>query len=458
MPSVRHALRRICSRLTITVAAALCAGGATAAAQVLTIVAPAAPGGGWDQTARELQRAFPRVEPGLSVQVENVPGAAGTIGLARFVRAERGNPSALLVTGLVMVSAIVTNHAPVSLAETTPIARLTGDYEVIVVPAESRWRNLADLIAAFKAAPSTIAWGGGSAGGTDDVLVRLIASEVGVAPNQVNYVAFPGGGTALAAVLGVQVTSGVSGYSEFAGQIHAGTLRVLAISSPERVPGIDAPTLHEQGIALDLANWRAVVAPPGLTEVERDRLTAQVERVARSPEWKATLARHEWADLLLTGPAFRDFLRAEQMRIDHVLQSLAAASATRAGSPRFELTPMTLPLVAIAALATLVIGAAVSGWRSSRPTTHALSAWAHNPATLLIAALLAHAVAMPIIGFVASSAALFVTACWLLGSRQGLRNTIAGATIALVLYFAFTRGLGLNLPGDPVTRWLGWMQ
>ena len=134
-----------------------------AARDLLTIVAPAAPGGGWDQTARVLQQVLAQVEPGSTVQVENVPGAAGTIGLARFVTAERGNPQALLVTGLVMVSAIAINHSPVRIADTTPIARLTGEYEAIVVPAASPWRTLADLIAAFKAAPDRVTWGGGSA-------------------------------------------------------------------------------------------------------------------------------------------------------------------------------------------------------------------------------------------------------------------------------------------------------
>jgi hypothetical protein len=179
-----------------------------------------------------------------------------------------------------------------------------------------------------------------------------------------------------------------------------------------------------------------------------------VEAAARSPEWKATLARHGWADLLLTGPAFRQFLFAEQVRIEQVLHNLAAASTTGVGSRMLALTPMTLPLLATAALATLTIAVALSSARPRQLTTHSISVWARSPVTLLIAALLAHAVALPALGFVASSVALFVIACWLLGSRQPFRNTLVGATIALILYIAFTRGLGIDLPADPVTRWL----
>jgi len=144
----------------------------------LTIVAPAAPGGGWDQTARVMQGVLAEVEPATSVQVDNIPGAAGTIGLARFVQSERGNPDALLVTGLVMVSGVITNASPVSLSDATPIARLTEETEVIVVPVASPHRTLGQLIDAFKRDPGSVSWGGGSAGGTDDPLVRLLAAQM----------------------------------------------------------------------------------------------------------------------------------------------------------------------------------------------------------------------------------------------------------------------------------------
>ena len=237
------------------------------------ITAPAAPGGGWDQTARAMQRVLAAIEPGVSVQVDNVPGAAGTIGLARFIQSERGNPNALLVTGLVMVSGVIINGSPVSLADTTPIARLTGEYEVIVVPAiEPRFDRSRDLVDAFKANPGSVSWGGGSAGGTDDLLVRLLAEQVGLPASSVNYIAFAGGGAALAAVLGGQLSAAVSGYAEFAGQIAAGQLRVLAVSAAvARRAASMRRRCANPGIALDLANWRAIVAPPGLSTPRKRR-------------------------------------------------------------------------------------------------------------------------------------------------------------------------------------------
>lgn len=405
--------------------------------EILTIVAPAAPGGGWDQTARVMQQTLMQLDPSTSVQVENVPGAAGTIGLARFVSAERGNPHALMITGLVMVGAIVTNHAPVSLAETTPIARLTGEYEVIVVPAQSQWRSLTELIAAFKDRPASISWGGGSAGGTDDLLVRMIANEVGVPAGQANYIAFPGGGAALAALLGGQVTAGVSGYSEFAGQIAAGALRLLAVSSPTRVAGIDAPTLREQGIALDLANWRGVVAPPGLTEAERVALTARIERMVASPQWKAVLAKNGWEDLLLTGSPYRQFLLAEQRRVEAAIRALGTAQPPASAAGRLRLTAHTLPWLVVAGTIALVI---IVVSRSTWPPAEA-----GGCAVILLLALFAHAVVMPIVGFIPASAALFVIAARLMGSRRIALDVAIGLAGATALFLVFTRGLGLAL-------------
>ena len=197
-------------------------------------MAPAAPGGGWDQTARSMQTALQDEGISGSVQVTNVPGAGGTIGLAQFVNQANGDPSQLIVGGYVMVGAILTNASPVTLDQVTPIARLTGEYEAIVVPAASDIKDMAGLVAKLKADPGSVSWGGGSAGGTDHITAGLIAKAVGVDPTKVNYIAFSGGGEALAAILGGQVTVGISGYGEFASQIQAGELRLIGISSDEQ--------------------------------------------------------------------------------------------------------------------------------------------------------------------------------------------------------------------------------
>lgn len=308
--------------LTLTLTLTLTGGPAAQALDALTIVAPAKPGGGWDQTARTLQAAMQAEGIAKTVTVENVAGAGGTVGLAQFIDQRSGQGDALLVGGLVMVGAILTNAAPVTLDQVTPIARLTGEYEVLVVPAASPIQTLADLMVAFEADPGSVSWGGGSAGGTDHILAGLVAQGAGLDPTLVNYVPFSGGGEALAAILGGHVTVGVSGYGEWAGQIASGELRALAISSPERVAGIEIPTLREQGIEVELANWRGVMAPPNLSPEARQALLDAVDRTVKSQAWQTALKDHDWMDIYLAGDAFAAFLKEQNTTVTGTLKAI----------------------------------------------------------------------------------------------------------------------------------------
>ena len=318
-----RSMRVLCTGLFA--AALACGGQPGTAPEVLTILAPAAPGGGWDQTARAMQAALQAGEASGGVRVVNVAGAGGTIGLAQFVNdnAERGD--VLLVTGLIMVGAVLTNRSAVTLEETTPIARLTGDYEVLVVPDDSPYDSLDAFLEAWRRSPGSLAIAGGSAGGTDHMLAGLLAARVGMDPTAINYVPHSGGGESIASILGGQVAAGINGVSELAALIDAGRLRALAISSAERLPGRAIPTFREQGVDLTLTNWRGVVGPPGLADEQRTALTARIDALQRSPAWQATLARNDWIDLYLSGPAFGTFLDEERTRAAAVLASIGLA-------------------------------------------------------------------------------------------------------------------------------------
>lgn len=287
-----------------------------------TIMAPAGPGGGWDQTARTMQEAMQAEGISGNVQVTNVPGAGGTIGLAQFATQENGNPNALIVGGYVMVGAILTNMSPVTLEDVTPIARLTGEAVALVVPAASDIQSVDDLVAKLKENPGAVAWAGGSAGGVDHITAGLIAKAVDVDPTQVNYIAYSGGGEALAAILGGQVTVGLSGVSEFASQIEAGELRLLAVSTDTRVPGFDAPTLMEEGVDVAVQNWRMVAAAPGLSDEQKAAITADVKAMAESDTWQAALETRGWVDTYLDGDAFAAQLEADKSATEAILKDI----------------------------------------------------------------------------------------------------------------------------------------
>ncbi len=307
--------------MRVLLAAALSMSAAVAFAQPsLKMMIPANPGGGWDQTGRNLAAAMQSAKLVSGVQFENKGGAAGTIGLAQFVNSAKGDPNAVMIGGMVMVGGIILNKSAVNLSQVTPIARLTSEWEVIVVPANSPHKNLDSLLKAFKENPGKVSWGGGSAGGTDHILVGLIAKDIGVDPAKVNYVAFKGGGEAIAAILGGHVTAGVSGLGEFAEQIKSGKMRALAQSSPKKLEGI--PSLKEQKVNVELGNWRGIFGGPGLTPQQRDNLVKLVQQATETPAWKQTLEKLGWEGWFLGGDAYVKFLKEDEARIAGIMESL----------------------------------------------------------------------------------------------------------------------------------------
>ncbi len=292
------------------------------AAEDYMIMAPAAPGGGWDSTARTMQEVMQAEGIAANVQVQNVPGAGGTVGLAQFASTAAGDPTQLIVGGYVMVGAILTNASPVSLADVTPIARLTGEAEAIAVSASSSFMTIQDLVDAMKADPGAVAWAGGSAGGVDHITVGLLAKAAGIDPTTINYVAFSGGGEALAAILGNQVAVGISSVSEFLPQVEAGTMRILAVSTADRWPGTDAPTLMESGLDVNVQNWRMVAAAPGLTDEQKAAVQADIDALVNSAGWQAALEAKGWANTYLAGADFDAQLAVEIEATTAVLKDI----------------------------------------------------------------------------------------------------------------------------------------
>ena len=307
------------ARAAVAAAAlALCA--PALAVDSVKMLIPANPGGGWDTTGRELGKALQSSGAVKNVQYDNKGGAAGTIGLAQFVNSAKGDPNALMMGGMVMVGGIIQNKSAVNLSQVTPVARLTSEWEVIVVPANGP-KTLKELLDKFKANPGSVSWGGGSAGGTDHILAGLIAKELGVEPAKVNYVPFKGGGEAVSAIIGGHVTAGISGLSEFAQHIKSGKMRALAVSSPKGIEGI--ASLKEQGVDVELANWRGIWAAPGITKAQRDELVKAVETGVKSPGWKEALKKQDWDDFYLGGDAFAKYVEEENKRLGDILAALS---------------------------------------------------------------------------------------------------------------------------------------
>ena len=287
----------------------------------LTLIAPAGAGGGWDTFTREQQAAMRADGIVNNATVLNIPGAGGTIGLGKFSTLD-GQASNLLTTGTVMTGAIALNDSPVALTDVRPLARVSEEYDIIVVPADSPYETIDDLIADWEQDPGGFPFTGGSAGGLDHLIVADLAIRAGIDPTQITYLPQSGGGEAIQVLSSGDARAAVSGYNEFADQIEAGRMRGLAVVSPERIEGIDLPTLIEQGYDVSMTNWRGFLAPAGITDEEFAELEAIVTETAQSPEWQEAMERNKWTDVFLTGPELVDFIEEDTRQNEALIEEL----------------------------------------------------------------------------------------------------------------------------------------
>ena len=281
------------------------------AAPSIKMMIPANPGGGWDTTGRALGKALIDAKVADTVQYDNKGGAAGALGLAQFLTSAKGDPNALIMMGAVMLGGIITGKPPVTITQCTPIARLTNEFNVFVLPANSPFGNMKELVAQFKKDPASVKWGGGSRGSTEHIAACMLARNVGVDPKKVNYVAFRGGGEAVAAILGGNVTVGGSGYSEFAEHIASGKMKPIGVTSPAPMRGIRIPTMSSMGFEVIIGNWRGVYGAPGITPAQRDELTKSVLAATKSASWTESVQKNAWTPAVLSGKSYEDFVEYE---------------------------------------------------------------------------------------------------------------------------------------------------
>ncbi|MFC7531946.1 Bug family tripartite tricarboxylate transporter substrate binding protein [Actinoplanes sp. GCM10030250] len=289
----------------------------------LRLMVPNSPGGGYDTTARSIAKIMEDDRIASGVEVFNLSGAGGTVGLQRMVN-EKGNGKLAMQMGLGVVGASYTQKSPAKLTQTTPLAKVIEEPGAIVVPKESPYQTIGDLVTAWKADPKKVAVGGGSSpGGPDHLLPMQLAKTVGIDPRQVNFVSYDGGGELLPAVLGGKIAFGASGVGEFLDQVEAGQVRVLAVTSEQRIAAVtEVPTLKESGIDLIFTNWRGIVAPPEIPAADRQTWIDVLTKMHATEAWKAELTKHGWTDAFVTGEQFGTFLTEQDKAVADILTGL----------------------------------------------------------------------------------------------------------------------------------------
>ena len=293
----------------------------------LLMIIPNSPGGGYDLTGRDAVKVLEDNEiTGGDITVQNVVGAGGAVAMTELV-GRVGEERTLMTVGLGVVGSTYSFGSPYGLTDATPIAQLMSEPEGVLVPGDSPFRTIDDLLEAWKADPGSLAVGGGSSpGGPDHLFPMQLAAEVGIDPNDVNFVTYDGGGPLTSALLGKKIDAGFSGLPEFEGSIRSGDLRVLAVSGEERYPEgspfADAPTLTEKGVDLVFLNWRGVLAPPELSDERREELIGYFEEMHATSEWQEVVEENGWNDDFRTGEEFGDFIREQDQRVSGTLEEL----------------------------------------------------------------------------------------------------------------------------------------
>lgn len=418
----------------------------------VTLIVPSNPGGGWDQTARFMQRAIGanNLSP-ASVEVINRGGAGGTIGLTELVERFATDPYKLMMSGFGMTGSILMHSSKHNIMSTTPIARLTSEYQAIAVPANSPYYSLDELLTAFKADPAGFSWGGGSAGGSDHIFAYLLAEALGIEATKVNYVAFTGGGEASAALLGGQVDAGISGFGEWGGLADSGRIRLLAVSSDARMANDDTPTFRELGIDLLFANWRAIVAAPGITRAQKEFYVELLREARATQEWQETLKRNNWTDSFLVGEEFDNFIIADSARTARTLKRVGMSGDK--GTSWAAVGPYLFPNIAIAGL---VIFAGIIFWQSRQQQTAMsgsapiivsdekrpdLKAFGQTAAVIFV-----YILGLKFIGFIFVTPPVILALSYLLGSRAYARDIVVGISVTALIFIIFEHLLNVDIP------------
>jgi putative tricarboxylic transport membrane protein len=421
----------------------------------LSLLVPANPGGGWDQLARLMQQVITVGKlSSKPVDVFNKGGAGGLIGLAEIMTRRHDDPFTIMVAGLGLIGSCISQHSPFQTSEATPLARLIVENLMIAVPANSPHKTMEDLIAAIKLDPASITWAGGSAGGTDHILVGLITKACGVSSDKVRFVAYSGGGEASAAIMGGQVTAAVAGYGEWKGLAEAGHIRVLATSAPERFDNKKAPTLKEAGLDIVYQNWRGVFAPPGMPAHAVKWWSKLLHEMAGRPEWKSYLANKGWEEGFLDGEGFADLIDAEEKLYGTMLKQLGIDGTKGGNSP---VGPWAFPK-AVAALGIAAgAGIAYEQYRAKPGETVApagaedddegggpLPIWTRF---LAGAALIpAFIIALNFLGFALATPVFILAICLLMRSTTLKWDAMAAIGITAAIWLLFSRILNVALP------------
>ncbi len=310
----------------VGVAGMMMGSGVSKAAEIDSIhfLIPGGAGGGWDGTARGTGEALTKSGIVGKATYENMSGGGGGKAIGYLIENAASNEGTLMVNSTPIVIRSLVGRFPYNFRDLTMIAGTIGDYAALIVAKDSPLKDFKDLVAKYKADPKSVSVGGGSVPGGMDHLVAAMAFEAaGADPTKVKYIPYDAGGKLNAAILSGEVDVGSTGFSEAVALVKAGEMRIIAITSDERVDALpEAQTLKEQGFDVSFVNWRGFFAAPGLPADKADAYRAAIAKMYDTPEWEAVRARNGWVNIYNPGAEFEAFLVNQEKVIKDLMIKL----------------------------------------------------------------------------------------------------------------------------------------
>ena len=321
-------------KLSITVAyvaAFLIAGPAAAQwkpERNIEIIVGTGPGGGQDKTARTVQHLLTDkrfIE--APVTVVNKPGGGGAVGWA-YLNQHAGDAHYAVIGTTTLLTSQITGRSPVSFTDITPLAMLLSESVALSVRQESPLLTGKDLVERLKKDASSVSASiGSSVGGPNHIAFALIAKAAGGDVKKLKTVVFQGGGEAITATLGGHGDLISSAANNVIPHLAAGKMRVLGIAAPQRLGGVFAkvPTWKEQGIDVQITNWRMLAGPKGLTAAQIAYWDGALAKLVKTDEWKKDLDNNVFENTYMNSDETRRYLKAQYDQFHAALSEVGLA-------------------------------------------------------------------------------------------------------------------------------------
>lgn len=288
--------------------------------QTVEIVAPASPGGGWDTTARAIQKIM--IDENLTsqnVNVINKPDGGGEVGW-QYLKSR--NPNTIAINSSLLLSNKELDLSDLSTDNFTPIAIMATEWISLTASKQSNLQSGKEVMDKLKKDPESLTIGVAPGLGNNDHLAFVQAAKAsGVDVDKLDFLVYKSGGDLQTALLGGHVDVASTAVSEVKEQHQTGKLKMLAVTSDKRIEGIeDVPTWKEQGLDVVFPHWRGVMGPKNMNAEQRHYWDKTMKKIVESDQWQTIRQNNDWENFYKDSEESERFLKEQRKKYKKLVE------------------------------------------------------------------------------------------------------------------------------------------